>query len=682
MSNDTAIYENQGYEREAGETVVSIIYENVQLDNKERLTYSWEYLNVFAPVTQGGFKKKQVSETHILRNVTGICRPGELLAVMGASGAGKTTLMNCLNFRSDASLKIQGKLYANGKLVTPDLLTSRSAYVQQDDIFVGTITVREQLVFQANLRMDNHISRSDRMQRVEDVIIELNLVKCADTLIGIPGTTKGISGGETKRLAFACEVLTDPPIMFCDEPTTGLDSFMAQNIVEVMRNLADKGKTIITTIHQPSSEVFALFNRVLLMTEGRTAFLGSTDEAIDFFAGMGKICPEDYNPADFFIGLLAIKPDTEEDCKHFVEGVCDAFERSSLGQEVTQLVKNNSMGEVDGIALRDDEMQVAKSPYKAGWLAQFREVFKRSALENIRNRMVLRMKLIQVTVIALIIGMIYFDQEMNQQGIQNLNGALFLILTQLSFSSTMVVIKTFCAEVPLFLREHFNGMYRTDVYFLAKNVAEFPLNVIQPVILVSISYYMVGFNPMVDRFFIHMAIMVLIVNTVASFGFFISCMAKDERVGTGLAAPLIIPLMLFGGLFLNANSMPVYFIWIRYISWFFYGFEDLVLNQWDGITNITCPDRNATDRNATDWNATDVNVNISLCVTDGDEVIERLGFDKSHMVLNIGMLFALLVGFRLFAFLLLLLKTSRKAVKSYEKKEEEEEEEFREFGEE
>jgi ATP-binding cassette, subfamily G (WHITE), eye pigment precursor transporter len=116
------------------------------------------------------------------------------------------------------------------------------------------------------------------------LLIQLALTKCENTLIGIPGRIKGISGGEMKRLSFASEVLTDPPLLLCDEPTSGLDSFMAQNVVQVLKNMALKGKTVICTIHQPSSEVFAMFDKVLLMADGRVAYLGTTYEACAFFS--------------------------------------------------------------------------------------------------------------------------------------------------------------------------------------------------------------------------------------------------------------------------------------------------------------------------------------------------------------------------------------------------------------
>ena len=192
--------------------------------------------------------------------MSGIVRPGTLLAVMGASGSGKTTLLNVLTTRNTGGLDISGDVKVNG-LPIGHGITSLSAYVQQEDLFVGVLTVREHLWFQAMLRMDNNLTDEERQERVDEVTKELGLNKCRDTVIGVPGKLKSISGGERKRLAFASEVLTNPPLMFCDEPTSGLDSFMAENVIQTLRGMASRGKTVLCTIHQPSSQVFALFDK-------------------------------------------------------------------------------------------------------------------------------------------------------------------------------------------------------------------------------------------------------------------------------------------------------------------------------------------------------------------------------------------------------------------------------------
>ena len=167
-----------------------------------------------------------------------------------------------------------------------------SAYVQQQDLFIATLTVREHLVFQALVRMDQSISDEQKALRINEVMKELSLEKCADNLVGgTLSTGKGISGGELKRLAFAVEILTNPSIMFCDEPTSGLDSFMAANLVTYLNKMASAGRTIVCTIHQPASDVFNLFQNLLLMADGRVAYMGPTQNALNYFNVLGMQCP-------------------------------------------------------------------------------------------------------------------------------------------------------------------------------------------------------------------------------------------------------------------------------------------------------------------------------------------------------------------------------------------------------
>ena len=197
------------------------------------MTYTWQNLEAYVDVSQASccaslHKRSPPPLKHILNNgnqlnfkvklsycichlchlaVSGIAYQGELLAIMGASGAGKTTLLNCLTFRSTGKMKVVGERCVNGVPADPDSLARISAYVQQDDLFVGTLTVREHIRFQALLRMDKHLSYAERMIRVDEVIQQVGLTKCADTRIGDPERgVKGISGGERRRLSFATEV--------------------------------------------------------------------------------------------------------------------------------------------------------------------------------------------------------------------------------------------------------------------------------------------------------------------------------------------------------------------------------------------------------------------------------------------------------------------------------------------
>ncbi|CAH0395501.1 unnamed protein product [Bemisia tabaci] len=628
---------------------------------EENITYTWSGINVFASGQDqrhtkiwGGIKslfcKKNPSarshqRKHILKNVTGIAYPGELLAIMGSSGAGKTTLLNTLTFRNNGNI-VSGQRAVNGIPINSTTLSSLSAYVQQDDLFIGTLTVREHLVFQALVRMDPQIPYSQRMIRVEEVIKELTLSKCQHTVIGTPGRIKGISGGEMKRLSFASEVLTNPPVMFCDEPTSGLDSFMAQNVVTVLKSMALKGKTIICTIHQPSSEVYAMFDKILLMAEGRVAFLGSPDDAFNFFKGLGASCPSNYNPADYYIQLLAIVPTQEEACRDHVDMVCDSFERSEQGIKLTAVTELS--GDLQAKAMLSSwgetwQGGVAnRSPYKASWWAQFEAVLWRSWLSIKKEPVLIKVRLLQTLMVAIMIGLIYFDQNLDQDGVMNINGALFICITNMTFQNVFAVISVFCSELPVFMREHFNGMYRTDVYFLCKTMAEVPIFLAIPCIFTCVMYYMVGLNPKFSHFLAAGAIITLVSNVATSFGYFISCASSNVSVALSIGPPVIIPFLLFGGFFLNVGSVPSYFKWLSYLSWFKYGNEALLINQWADIDTIACTRANTT------------------CPKNGHIVLETYNFSENDYLMDYVSLILLMIVFRLLGFFSLLYRTLRK----------------------
>uniref|UniRef100_A0A8D9A8A2 Protein white n=1 Tax=Cacopsylla melanoneura TaxID=428564 RepID=A0A8D9A8A2_9HEMI len=628
---------------------------------EENITYTWSGINVFtSQVEERGSKmvngikalccqskhNRAQSRKHILKNVTGVAYPGELLAIMGSSGAGKTTLLNTLTFRNSSNVIVSGQRAVNGIPLNSSTLASLSAYVQQDDLFIGTLTVREHLIFQALVRMDRHIPVYQRMQRVEEVIADLALSKCQNTIIGTPGRIKGISGGEMKRLSFASEVLTNPPVMFCDEPTSGLDSFMAQNVVTVLKNMANKKKTIICTIHQPSSEVYAMFDKILLMAEGRVAFIGSPAQANEFFASLGAACPSNYNPADYYIQLLAVVPSREETCRNTIEMVCDTFDRSEYGIKLAQATELR--GDLQAKAILGGKMDIFsnnvanRSPYKASWCTQFRAVLWRSWLSVRKDPTLMKVRLLQTLMVSIMIGLIYFGQNLDQDGVMNINGALFICLTNMTFQNVFAVISVFCSELPLFMREHQNGMYRVDVYFLCKTLAEVPIFLAIPIVFTSVMYYMVHLNPLLSRFLTATLIITLVSTVATSFGYLISCISSSVSVALSIGPPVIIPFLLFGGFFLNAGSVPAYFKWLSYLSWFKYGNEALLINQWSGIDDIACTRANTT------------------CPKNGDVVLETFNFSADHFTMDFVSLVLLIIGFRLLAFLALLWRTSRK----------------------
>jgi len=629
-----------------------------QIVISEKLDYMWKNIDVFGEASPVDLpqsrklmdrmkaccfrKKHSMPRKHLLKNICGIAKNGELLAILGSSGAGKTTLLNSLAFRSPPGVKISSSAIRalNGVPVDAKAMRSRCAYVQQDDLFIGSLTAREHLKFQAILRMGKGVPYRAKLQRVDDVITELSLGKCADVIIGTPGVIKGLSGGERKRLAFASEALTDPSILLCDEPTSGLDSFMASNVLQVLKGLANKGKTIIITIHQPSSELFNLFDKLLLMAEGRVAFLGTPMQASDFFTNMGQPCPSNYNPADFFVLKLAIAPNAEAECRANIKTICDTFASSEIAKDVNEQI---IIHRAESLYLHPLDV-LSGSGYRASWFTQFWAILWRSWLSVLKEPMLVKVRLFQTSIIALIIGVIFYGQTLTQDGVQNINGAIFLYLTNMTFQNVFAVINVFCVELPVFMRESRSRLYRTDTYFLGKTLAELPLFIIVPFVFVAISYPLVGLQAGWMHFFNAFFIITLICNVATSFGYLISCASSSINMALSIGPPVIIPFLIFGGFFLNSGSVPDYFVWLSYLSWFRYGNEALLVNQWQDVPE----------------GAIDCNRLNSTCPSSGKVILETLNFSADNWYLDIGALCALIFFFRFLAFNALYLRARSK----------------------
>uniref|UniRef100_A0A8C1N416 ABC transporter domain-containing protein n=1 Tax=Cyprinus carpio TaxID=7962 RepID=A0A8C1N416_CYPCA len=245
--------------------------------------------------------RKRGPEREILKNVSGIMKTG-LNAIMGATGSGKTSLLDVIAGRKDPRGLRSGQVLVDNKVVTSDLRLM-SAYVVQDDILMGTLTVRENLLFSGNLRLPRkQCSTADKEKKVESIIQELGLEDCADTKIGTE-FIRGVSGGERKRCSIGMELITSPTLLFLDEPTTGLDSNTANSIIALLHRLSRGGRTIIFSIHQPRYSIFRLFDHLTLLHKGETVYAGPAGKAMDYFQSLGYTCEAFNNPADFFLDI-------------------------------------------------------------------------------------------------------------------------------------------------------------------------------------------------------------------------------------------------------------------------------------------------------------------------------------------------------------------------------------------
>ncbi|KAI9376685.1 hypothetical protein BJX61DRAFT_530690 [Aspergillus egyptiacus] len=245
-----------------------------------------------------------VNGREILSGIQGAAQPGQITAIMGASGAGKTTFLDLLARKNKRGI-VQGNFYVNGEKVGDSEFKSMIGFVDQEDTMLPTLTVHETILTSALLRLPRDMSRVAKEQRVVEVEKQLGIYQIKDQLIGSEeGSGRGISGGEKRRVGIACELVTSPSILFLDEPTSGLDAFNAFNVVECLVTLAKTyNRTVIFTIHQPRSNIVALFDRLVLLAKGKTVYSGPFSICQEYFDNAGYTCPPGFNIADYLVDL-------------------------------------------------------------------------------------------------------------------------------------------------------------------------------------------------------------------------------------------------------------------------------------------------------------------------------------------------------------------------------------------
>ena len=291
----------------------------------------------------------------ILQNIQGICRPGEVTAIMGASGAGKTTFLDILA-RKNKRGQVNGDFYVNGEKVSDSVYKNVVGFVDQEDTMLPTLTVHETILNSALLRLPRDMGRAAKEQRVFEVEKELGIHHIRDSLIGSEeGKGRGISGGEKRRVGIACELVTSPSILFLDEPTSGLDAFNAFNVIECLVTLAKTYKrTVVFTIHQPRSNIVALFDRLILLARGKTVFSGPFAQCQSYFDAIGYECPPGFNIADYLVDLTMHAGNTLS-----IDDGTVLADAASVGPSSTTAVK--SIASVSGGSIGEDSGVEASS---------------------------------------------------------------------------------------------------------------------------------------------------------------------------------------------------------------------------------------------------------------------------------------------------------------------------------
>jgi len=696
---------------------------------REPVGISWKNISYTVTVKSGPICRRSVSYKTILNDVSGIVKPGQLLAIIGPSGAGKSSLLDVLAGRKSQG-QLEGEVLVNGKPKTR-IFKRVSGYVTQDDCLMGNLTVRETFRFHATMKMSGS-AREHIEERVQDVIDELGLTKVGDELVGTQ-FRRGISGGEKKRVSIGCELLTDPGLLFLDEPTTGLDAFNSLAVMKTLQKLASRGRTIICTIHQPRSTIFELFDRLLILSLGRPVYFGQASQAVNYFAQLGAHCRQFINPADFVLDVVmknekerqsgnlnvsaAVVPVTShisssssssssgDDMDPMLSSTVQAtniskeathqgeaylnmdeeFDPTKITQTLAELdlpeyfmqsrLSNNLADDIDSYVEQQQEVNhFADGHTKRFPINFFVQMFylaQRAIVNLVRNPMLTYIQLFQTLFFGLLVGSIYWQISLNQASIQDRLGALFFIITNQCFA-TLGSLSVFMEERNIFNREQQAGMYYTSAYFLSKTVVEMPILLLFPAVFGTVAYWMVGFQPHAEEFFIFIAALIVFAAVAGSLFLTIGSFSPNMVVAQILAPLVVVLFLLFGGFYVNNNTIPVWYRWIKYVSFFNWGYAILVNNEFSGLKfkgscdcleNPICPccptDLNATSPTTSFYEPTlssmlasnDTAVANCVYYTTGDFELTKLDLQDVDIWENFVILVSMVVAYRLLAYI-------------------------------
>ncbi|KAJ9466211.1 Protein white [Diplonema papillatum] len=606
----------------------------IALADKVRAVHQIRVADVVYQVDITNVETSEVTKKTILSaSLTVPCH--SVTAIMGSTGAGKTTLLNLLANRMKPT---SGSILVNGNDYNSIPMKRRLGYVMQHDKLLDTATVFETLSFAATLQLP-HLTAEERAERVRKVTQELGLRDVQNSMVGgsMGAGMRGISGGERKRVGIGLVLIPDPDILLLDEPTTGLDSFTAEAVVETLKDLAAAGRTIICTIHQPSSDTFKKFDNLLLLSAGRVVYNGKASKSMEYMAKHGYVCDQYTNPPDYYMQVLRTGGttlklrDVTDEGKHASEHLADAWDQENHAE----------WGEPKPVQKSLDENAKNYAGYAAGVGTQIVALSQRSWRNIVRNPMLTRARIVQSVVLGLAIGAVFWQPGDDRDGIVALKGGLFFAMANQAMLPLLGTLHTFPVEMGLVLREQQSSLYSMPAYLGSKSVIELPLLIFYPFLFTCIFYFMVGLDDTASAFFGCAFIIILSSLVAQSYGLLLSAASPTVDVAQLLGPLVFMPFLLVAG-FLTTD-IPDWLEWLHKTAFMKWTFDALIVNEFEG--------------RKLDCSTSEVG-----CYGTGDAVIEDMNLGDADYWVSVVVLIANYVALRFLTLGVLIWKAKKSAV--------------------
>ncbi|XP_057438482.1 pleiotropic drug resistance protein 1-like [Lotus japonicus] len=527
-------------------------------------------------------RNRGVSEDRLvlLKGVSGAFRPGVLTALMGVTGAGKTTLMDVLAGRKTGGY-IGGNITVSGHPKKHETFARISGYCEQNDIHSPHVTVYESLLYSAWLRLSPDIDAETRKMFIEEVMELVELKPLRHALVGLPGVN-GLSTEQRKRLTIAVELVANPSIIFMDEPTSGLDARAAAIVMRTVRNTVDTGRTVVCTIHQPSIDIFESFDELFLMKQGgKEIYVGPlghhSSQLISYFEGIQGVhkIKHGYNPATWMLEVTSSAKEMELEVDF-----ADVYKNSELYRRNKELIKELSTPDPGSKDL------YFPSQYSRSFITQFMACLWKQHWSYWRNPIYTAIRFLYSTAVAVLLGSMFWDLGSNiekQQDLFNSMGSMYAAVLLIGIKNANAVQPVVAVERTVFYRERAAGLYSALPYAFAQVLIELPYVLLQAIVYGCIVYAMIGYEWTVAKVFWYLFFMYFTFLYFTYYGMMAVAVTPNQHISTIVSSAFYSVWNVFSGFIVPRPRIPVWWRWYSWanpVAWSLYG---LVASQYGDL---------------------------------------------------------------------------------------------------